>query len=75
MDHATGTSLIEEVLQERSVTAFDLDAERIRWRDHRLSIGVIRGARTAIAGFGSCSFDEPIGELAVLGLLASPATG
>jgi hypothetical protein len=50
--------------------AFDLDAETFRWRDR--SAGAVELARVReelFAGFGSCSFEEPVDELKALGVL------
>jgi hypothetical protein len=50
--------------------AFELDAEAFRWRAR---VGrpeeLSRVRRDLFAGFGSCSFEEPVGELKALGIL------
>ena len=40
------------------------------WRSHRIGTEQLRSARSEFAhSFGSCSFEEPVGELRELGLL------
>lgn len=59
----------EQALEERDPGAFMLD-EHFAWRDRRAGADeVARVRRTLFASIGSCSFDEPAGELAALGLL------
>jgi len=51
------------LLEERSATAFRFGPDAIEWRDHRLDRDAVEGARaTGIVAFGSCSFEEPVGE-------------
>jgi hypothetical protein len=60
-----------QLLEEGSPGAFQVDGGGISWRNHRLSLPDIRKAREkAVTSFGSCSFDEPINELASIHLLA-----
>ena len=48
--------------------AFTLTADRLAWRGRVLTEATIRGLRqTGLQGFGSCSFREPMSELAALG--------
>jgi hypothetical protein len=50
--------------------AFELDAEAFRWRDRVAGpeqLACVR--RELFAGFGSCSFAEPVDELRALGIL------
>jgi hypothetical protein len=58
------------VLTEGDLRAFDFHDDGITWRGLRLSIDALAHAREqSVISFGSCSFDEPIGELSELGLL------
>jgi len=58
------------VLEEQESSAFEFDEAGFSWRGRRLSVEQLRDARNyAIKSFGSCSFREPIDELAALGLL------
>lgn len=63
-------SLAAQVLEDTHAENFRLDDESAAWRDCRLSISQIAEARANfIAGFGSCSFEEPLQDLRALGLL------
>lgn len=42
----------------------------LRYRDRVASADAVRAARRLATGFGTCSFDEPVDDLAALGLLA-----
>lgn len=62
--------LVLELLNEQSAATFRFDAEGVLWREHRLGIGEIAGARRSFAiSFGSCSFTEPVADLRALRLL------
>ena len=57
----------EEALRD---DAFELDAEAFRWRDRAARPDELSRVRSELfAGFGSCSFDEPVAELHALGIL------
>ena len=57
----------EEALRDDS---FELDAESFRWRDRSAGATELARVREELfAGFGSCSFEEPVGELKALGIL------
>lgn len=57
-------------LRETEAAAFRLDEDGFAWRDLRLDAAAVARARAAaVAGFGSCSFDEPRQDLAALGML------
>lgn len=60
----------ELLLEERDRSSLRFDAHGVEWRGQRLEADAIRRSReTGIVSFGSCSFTEPIGDLASLGLL------
>jgi hypothetical protein len=60
---------IEPILAETDPQAFRFD-ENAHWRDRSLETEQVRQARQEFAhSFGSCSFEEPIEGLKVLGLL------
>ena len=64
LDHA------EAILEERDPRAFAFDDEGASWRGHRTSTRDIEAMRETFAiSFGSCSFEEPIGDLKELGWL------
>lgn len=57
----------EEALRD---DAFELDADEFRWRGRAAGAARLAGVRKELfAGFGSCSFDEPVDELTSLGIL------
>jgi len=61
---------IEAVLRETDATAFRLDEEGLGWRDRRVPTSALVLMRRDFAtSFGSCSFAEPVADLAALGLL------
>jgi hypothetical protein len=60
----------EAALAEVDPAAFALDATAFAWRGRSASAGELAGTRRALlASVGSCSFEEPVGELRALGLL------
>ncbi|HKX30335.1 MAG TPA: hypothetical protein VJ302_21775 [Blastocatellia bacterium] len=59
-----------ELLEERSLEAFQLEEDSVHWRGHLVVRSHVRNSRRLFAvAFGSCSFEEPVGELRKLGLL------
>jgi hypothetical protein len=60
-----------EVLTVEDRTAFTFSAGGIAWRDVRVSAGDIGALRrNGLVSFGSCSFEEPVQELAEAGMAA-----
>jgi hypothetical protein len=58
-----------EILEERNPSAFLIDDSGLMWRQHRLGTGQLSQVRASgIASFGSCSFREPLDDLAALGI-------
>lgn len=54
-------------LEELNPTAFEFADDSIRWRDHRFDASQLRELRDRFAtSFGSCSFREPVEEIARL---------
>jgi hypothetical protein len=72
LERATGTSHLEQLLEERDGSMLRVEPEAIGWRGFRLSSEVIARFRSAVLGIGSCSFEEPLAELSAL---ARPAGG
>lgn len=63
MPEAQGRQTLARILSEEDAAAFAFDDEGLGWRGHRVDLGAISQARTAVAlSFGSCSFDEPVEE-------------
>jgi hypothetical protein len=68
--HGAAESLAQDVLEDTSPESFHFDDDGAAWRDRRLTVAQIADARkNFIAGFGSCSFEEPTQDLRDLGLL------
>lgn len=64
LDHA------DAILAETDPRAFSFDDGGANWRGHRVSTpDLIAMRRTFATSFGSCSFEEPIGDLRALGWL------
>ena len=64
IEHAEG------ILAEEDPHAFHFDDEGVTWRAQRVSTETLaRTRKTFATSFGSCSFEEPIGDLKALGLL------
>lgn len=58
------------LLDERDPAAIASDANGIAWRGFHVSAAQVAQARARFAGsFGSCSFEEPVQDLAALSLL------
>jgi hypothetical protein len=66
LDHA------DAILAESDPRAFAFDDDGASWRDQRVSVDELVRLRTEFAiSFGSCSFEEPVGDLKELGWLSS----
>ena len=60
----------EEVLADGEPASFSLTAEHFRWRELEATVEALALARRELfVGYGSCSFDEPVGDLQALGIL------
>ena len=58
------------LLEERDPAAIEADAQGIAWRGRHVSAAQVAQARARFAeSFGSCSFEEPLQDLAALRLL------
>ena len=58
---------VAPLLEERQARAITVEPTRIRWRTHALEASTLARCRATFAGsFGSCSFEEPVRELADL---------
>jgi len=61
----------ESILEERDAHAFTFDDEGVSWRDRHVSTDALASLRRDFAiSFGSCSFEEPIGDLGAMELLS-----
>ena len=64
------TDLLEELLEEDEPTSITFSDEAIAWRSHAWPFARVQDARAHFAmAFGSCSFREPVDDLAQLGFL------
>lgn len=58
------------LLEERDAASLAFDTAGVTWRGRTVTAEAISRARArAATSFGSCSFEEPVAELAALGLL------
>ena len=55
-----------QILEESDPSSLVFEGDSLAWRDLRLDAARIRAAREFAISFGSCSFREPIDELAAL---------
>jgi hypothetical protein len=68
--HGLERQALVEILNDEDPRAFDFSGAELRWRGRALSTPQIAAARRQFAhSFGSCSFEEPLGELRELELL------
>ena len=65
---------LEEVIAEEDASAFAFEDGALAWRDHRADLAELERTRARrFVSYGSCSVEEPVGDLVELGLLpASP---
>jgi hypothetical protein len=62
---------IEKILNDSERRNFKADVDGLQWRERRLSWEEIKEMRDGFAiSFGSCSFEEPIEEMRVMGWIA-----
>ncbi len=59
----------EAVMLERDAAAFVVTTDAIRWRAWTFDVRSLEDTRAMVAGFGSCSFREPVDDLRALALL------
>ncbi len=58
------------ILETTDSRAFAFDDDGVEWRGRRLSNAQLADARASyVRSFGSCSFDEPVGDLQAAGVL------
>lgn len=59
-----------EVIGTEEASAFTVSADTLGWRELTVDAAAVASVReTAFTAYGSCSFDEPTGDLAALGWL------
>ena len=67
--HGMPEALAAELLDETDLRAFQFADQSVTWRGHRLAPDQLGAARIYATSFGSCSFDEPVGDLQKAGVL------
>lgn len=61
-------SEIEEILDDVESGDFSVNDDGLRWQDRSFALEAIRRTRDMFAvSFGSCSFEEPVGEMRAMG--------
>ena len=62
--HGRDDEIVQRVLEERRKERFEFADRELRWRNEHLSVEELADARARFfAGFGSCSFREPMAEI------------
>jgi len=59
------------LLEERDPNAVSFGRVDVTWRGHHVAVDRLERSRRFLMSFGSCSFREPIDDLAALGLLST----
>lgn len=62
-------SALIEAINDEDAANFALGAAGLRWKEHTIRVGDISMLRSQFAGYGSCSFAEPVEDLTALGML------
>lgn len=61
---------LEMLLSDEHARSFEFHPTQVSWKGRSISVGSLRDARERFArSFGSCSFDEPLGDLRSMHLL------
>ncbi len=61
---------LTEVVADEDPSSFTIDRAGVAWRDHTVGHAVVDEMRSGLfVGYGSCSFEEPVGDLTALGVL------
>lgn len=68
-EHRLPQEQIQSILEDEAPANFVFDDGGFAWRDLRIPNSGITKARQFVVSFGSCSFDEPRGDLRALGML------
>ena len=67
-------NVLSEIVAEEDPSAFSFSETTFAWREERASLEAIAATRAdAFAGYGSCSFVEPVDDLTALGLISAAA--
>lgn len=61
---------LTEIVADGDAGAFTFNGDDLGWRDRRFASTVVAESRKRLfVGYGSCSFDEPVEDLTMLGVL------
>lgn len=61
---------LAEIIDHRKLSDFTFDSAALRWMQHAIGVEALADARAQLAfSYGSCSFDEPLEDLAAANLL------
>jgi hypothetical protein len=67
-----GMATLVDVLSDEDADSFSIGRGGLTWRQHTVGAEALAGTRSNLfLGYGSCSFDEPVRDLAELGALPS----
>jgi hypothetical protein len=70
--HNVADDIVQQILTESNPAAFKASEQVLGWKNHLCEAGALANVRERFAmSFGSCSFDEPIDDLAKLRWLGS----
>lgn len=61
--------IVAEALAEQESAAFDLGDNAAAWRSYTFPIQQLRDTRQEFTAVGTCSFEDPIADLAAMGVL------
>jgi hypothetical protein len=65
--HNVGDDVVQQILTESHPEAFKASEQVLGWKNHLCEVGALANVRERFAmSFGSCSFDEPVEDLAKL---------
>lgn len=67
--HGMPEALAVELLDESELKNFQFADQGVTWRGHKLHAEQLGAARIYATSFGSCSFEEPVGDLQQAGVL------
>ena len=60
------------VIDDADPEAFSMSSAGMRWRDRSFGVPTLRTVRsTRFVAYGSCSFDEPVNDLAAMGMVSA----
>lgn len=68
-EHKWDDTQATAMLDDELLSSFTFNDEFFSWRDWKIDLKRLKDRRRFVTTFGSCSFDEPRGDLRALGLL------